>query len=254
MNKSGIYCIENLIDHKKYIGQSVNLKKRISKHLYELKNGVHFNDHLQQAWYKYGENNFNISIICYCKKDELDEKEIYYIDLYKTTDKKYGYNKDSGGNKNKTRTEESCNKMREYWKQHGGINDGLLQATKRAKKPVIQFNKKGEIIAEYDSIIEASEATGIAFGNISAVCLGDNKTSFGYVWRFKGDDFNKFKIENNIKTKKKVVQYTMDRKYVNEYPSISDAWRETGIDYRNISAVCNGNRKSANGYIWKFAS
>ena len=65
---------------------------------------------------------------------------------------------------------------------------------------------------------------------------------------------NKFEIYNDIKTKKRVIQYTIDKKFVNEYPSIHDAYKETGIDYRNISAVCNGKRKSTHGYIWKFAS
>lgn len=46
----------------------------------------------------------------------------------------------------------------------------------------------------------------------------------------------------------------MDKQFANEYPSIHEAWKETGIDYRNISAVCNGKRKSTNGYIWEFAS
>ncbi|MBK6373188.1 MAG: GIY-YIG nuclease family protein [Saprospiraceae bacterium] len=34
---SGIYCIENLIDSKKYIGSTTNFQKRYSKHLFELK-------------------------------------------------------------------------------------------------------------------------------------------------------------------------------------------------------------------------
>ena len=253
-NKSGIYCIENLVNHKKYIGQSKNLKKRLSDHLSELRNGKHFNDHLQRSWNKHGQENFKIYVICYCNEDELDKKEIYYIDFYNTMDKGFGYNKDSGGNKYKTRNEESCDKMRQYWKEHGGINDGLLQATIRAKKPVVQYTLKGKIIAEFDSIVEASESTGIDFRQISATCTGTNKTASGFVFRFKDDDFNKFEIRLDIKTRKRIIQYTMNKEFVNEYPSIHEAWKETGIDYRNISAVCNGKRKSTHGYIWEFAS
>ena len=45
-NTSGIYCIENIENNKKYIGQSKNINGRWYKHKNELKRGVHFNDYL----------------------------------------------------------------------------------------------------------------------------------------------------------------------------------------------------------------
>lgn len=254
MGKSGIYCIKNLKDGKMYIGQSKNLSKRFSDHLYELRNNRHFNDHLQRAWNKYGEESFDIYTIKLCSKDELDYYETYYIDLYQTMNVKNGYNKDSGGNKYKTRNKESCDKMRKYWLERGGINDGLLKATIEAQKPVVQYDKNGNRICNFNSIMDASYKTGIGFKQISAVCTGFHKTASGYIWRFEGDNFNKFSIDREIKTKKKVIQCTMNDEFINEFNSVSDAGRYTGVDYRNISMVCNGKRKSTGGYIWKFAS
>ena len=43
----GIYCIENLVNHKKYIGQSKDIFKRWRQHRSELNTNIHYNSHLQ---------------------------------------------------------------------------------------------------------------------------------------------------------------------------------------------------------------
>lgn len=109
----GIYCIENKINHKKYIGQSIHIHRRWSEHKYELNNNMHENDYLQKSWNKYGLDNFEFSIIEVCSVDELDDKECYYISLYNTFDKKYGYNLISGGGTNREISEETREKLRQ---------------------------------------------------------------------------------------------------------------------------------------------
>lgn len=52
-------------------------------------------------------------------------------------------------------------------------------------KPIIQYNKNMVIISEYPSLSEASRQTGINTQNISAVCLGKNKTAGGFKWEYK---------------------------------------------------------------------
>ena len=98
---SGIYVIENTANQKRYIGQSVNCSKRIKIHLWELNNNRHDNIHLQQAFNKYASAKFNFVILEECSPEKLDDLECYYIKLYNTTDRKFGYNSDSGGHKNK---------------------------------------------------------------------------------------------------------------------------------------------------------
>ena len=93
----GIYKIQNKVTDKVYIGKSVNIEKRWIQHRCHLNNNVHANDYLQKAWNKYGKNGFNFSVLCECEESVLDEKEIYYINLYKATDRSYGYNLREGG-------------------------------------------------------------------------------------------------------------------------------------------------------------
>ena len=111
--KSGIYCIENITTNKKYIGQSIDINDRWRKHISELNHSSHHNDYLQKAWNKYGENDFKFYVLEYCSDDELDEKEIYYINLYNTIDRKYGYNLKTGGQANCHHTDEVKNKISE---------------------------------------------------------------------------------------------------------------------------------------------
>ncbi len=49
---------------------------------------------------------------------------------------------------------------------------------------------------------------------------------------------------------KVVLQYTKDGEFVREWICMRVAERETGI--KSIDAVCNGKRKSAGGFVWKY--
>jgi len=52
-------------------------------------------------------------------------------------------------------------------------------------KPIIQYDIQMNIVAEYESLSEASRQTKINAQNISAVCLGKNKSAGGYKWTYK---------------------------------------------------------------------
>jgi group I intron endonuclease len=91
----GIYCIENKINGKKYIGSSLNCEHRFKQHKKELRNLYHANDHLQKAVNKYGIKNFEFGMQEVCDKGDLLINEDFWIEIFKTMDSRFGYNKRS---------------------------------------------------------------------------------------------------------------------------------------------------------------
>lgn len=94
-----IYCIENLVNHKKYIGKTrKTLCHRWYEHLSESKKGN--NRLLYKSMRKYGEENFIIKEIEQCDDDQASERESYWIEFYNTyylNDNSNGYNMTIGG-------------------------------------------------------------------------------------------------------------------------------------------------------------
>ena len=93
--KSGIYKITNQLDNMCYIGQAVDLARRWKDHV---KCGLGIDapssNKLYKAMQEDGVWNFSFEILEECPREELNEKERYYIQLYESYD--FGYNSNSG--------------------------------------------------------------------------------------------------------------------------------------------------------------
>lgn len=57
---------------------------------------------------------------------------------------------------------------------------------------------------------------------------------------------------NDVERSKKVGQYTIDGEFIAEYPSLGEIKRKLGFSKSTVSACCNGKRKTAYGFVWKF--
>lgn len=88
---TGIYKITNIFNGKVYVGSALDVfNVRIPKHKRDLINLKHHSIKLQRSYDKYGIDNFKFELIEECKKEQLIEREQYYIDLYDSY--KNGYN------------------------------------------------------------------------------------------------------------------------------------------------------------------
>lgn len=117
----GIYKITNNINNKIYIGQSIDIDRRFKEHIRQSKLNKD-NMAIHKAIYKYGVENFTLTILEECEISELDNKEIYYIETLQARVKNIGYNICQGGctgpihkgidNVNSVLTEEIVTKIR----------------------------------------------------------------------------------------------------------------------------------------------
>ena len=144
MKIQGIYKIINTINKKIYIGQSVDIKNRFSCHKHNalVKNIKH---PLYDSIRYYGIDNFEFIILEEILAIiDLDLRELYWINHYKSNDKNYGYNlrldcRTSKGFKHSEETK---------------LNMSLAQKGKKRKphseetKQKISSSEKGKIVSD----------------------------------------------------------------------------------------------------------
>lgn len=140
---TGIYQITNLTNGKSYIGSAVNIRKRWNKHKSELKFNRHHAPHLQYAWNKYQEPNFEFKILLNCNKEYLIEFEQLYLDEIKP---EYNVAKIAGksalGSK---RTKEQCINISNGLKGH--------TTSEETKEKIRIGNRKKTISEEHKNAI-----------------------------------------------------------------------------------------------------
>jgi len=109
-----IYRITNTVNNKVYIGQTVqNLNDRLNHHFRSNPKLPLYKAHL-----KYGRKSFIIEIIDKAETlEELNDKEVYWIQYYDSTNKKNGYNLMTGGGNKGRHSDISKRKMSESQKK-----------------------------------------------------------------------------------------------------------------------------------------
>lgn len=274
---SGIYKITNIINGKCYIGQSKDIERRFAQHISESKRKRRHTA-LYNAFEKYGIDNFRFEVIEECCIDELDEKEIFWVQYFGGF--RNGYNLTIGGMApkiigsddivafvalwNNGRSASSIAKMTghapstiiSFLKSAGVYDEHRSRSAGRAKmkRAVSQYDMDGNLVMTYNSIAEASASSGISDKLISRSATR-KRPSTKYQWRY-ADEAPPEKyvkpIRNHIKSKP-ICQYDLSNNLLHIYTSITEAAYVSGIEKSNICANCNGRKRSAGGYKWGYA-
>lgn len=87
--------------------------------------------------------------------------------------------------KNRSQEVESYRKKRLKEHLSSLTEEDIMTRASKCKKPIIQYNLDGEFIREWESATDAASFYNINKVNITKCCLGKNKTSNGYIWKYK---------------------------------------------------------------------
>jgi group I intron endonuclease len=239
-----IYCIENKITGKKYIGKSINLQSRLAQHRYLLGKEIisgGTNPHLYASWKKHGIKNFNVSILEQFKvniPEVLADREVFWITFLDTLNPKKGYNMMLHYSPTKIITEDSKKLQRVNKLGEKNPNFGRRWSEEK-KKSMSNLKKKMYLLGEHGK------------ADIDVI-----KANFKKV----RDDFAKHpeKLKDSIRkqsktrTKYHIYQYDRNMKLIKIWETIYELLENNPTYKRhNIYAVCSGEKPTMYNFIWK---
>lgn len=207
MKISCIYKIVNLKNEKVYVGSTRSYIKRIASHKNLLIKNKHPNSYLQSSWNKYGSEYFEFSIIENAEPEKLIKLETSYIKLFKSDDRKLGYNQQKPSN-SRAGFEHTNESKQKISKSRSGIYHSKIakqqisqsmkkivvnrpqssydkMANTKRNRPIPSLYKKVkcvELDKVFNSIKEAAEQLNLHRTGISMVLNGTMQKTGGYTF------------------------------------------------------------------------
>lgn len=264
----GIYQITCTVNGKRYVGQSIDIKRRFNQHKRKPPDGV------REDFELYGVDKFTFEVLEECAPEELTAREDFYLSTLKPE-----YNIRTEGH---------------------GISDEAREKLRRdrtgKKRPDISRRVKcvetGEV---FESLRAAAKWCNVPSSNLCALLSGKGRTLGGYHWIYADED-EEAALERirqmpegrkrTDESKDKQRQAMTGRKHSPEhcekirqshigqgwnesayekhcrkvrcvetgeiFSSIKDAAEHYGLNLPNISAVLAGRKKSCGGYHWEY--
>nr|DAG52548.1 MAG TPA: intron associated endonuclease [Caudoviricetes sp.] len=225
-----LYCVymhTNMVNGKKYIG----ITKHAPERRWHSDGGGYRKQIFWHAIQKYGWNNFSHELLATdVSQEKACRMEQEYIEKYKTTNTKFGYNISIGGNASAA----------------GAKNT-------RCSIPVFQYDLNGNFIKSWPSISEVERTLKIPSSLVNECVSGKAFSAHGFQW--------KKKFENKIKPVKRTLSNDKPDKiycYSNEsgmllyvFDSISEARKY--LNFKSSASInkCVKNQAvSAFGFMW----
>lgn len=179
---AGVYQIRCKSENKAYIGSSTNCQERIQKHFSELRLNKHTNKRLQEAYNKYGFEDFIFSIVLYATDvDNLLEYETNYQiklgieNIY--NDKISGYYISDELQKIHVNSDKSSHKTEQY--------RAYMASIKQTRKIARCDYNTDKILYVYENFHALQKANpNIKRSTLLSACNGNKKSAYGYKWKY----------------------------------------------------------------------
>lgn len=247
-----IYVRPNLINGKKYVGQAKDIERRN----YEWNNlsRPYAGRLINNARAKYGIEAFGFEILKECEDDELNYWETYYIkELQSKTPNGYNLTDGGEGTRGYTYTEEQRKKRSEA--QKGKIfSDETKKKISKSKKGKPAWNKGKKDIYSEETRRKISEShIGKPLSEEHKKKVSESLKGRPSGMKGKSHTTEARRKMSDSHMKKPVLQINKDTgEIIKEWEGTREIERELGFYSSGISRCCNGIKKSAYGFIWRF--
>lgn len=241
------YCVykhTNSINGKTYIGiTSQNPTRR-----WDCGRGYIKNKHFWDAIQKYGWDSFTHEILYSgLSKDDAFYLEKELISLYDSQNYRRGYNIAPGGESGPGFSGEN----HPMWgKHHSGDVRAKISASKRG---VPYSPERYETFMEKldrDALRDRAYRTIVGYNKGRHFSEETRKRIAESNGGLRRSEETRQKISESMK--KGVSQFSTNGEFIRDWDCAKSATEVLGIQSSHISKVCNGQRKTAGGFVWRF--
>lgn len=230
-----VYCITNMKNNKKYIGQTVReLELRRKEHIWKAERRDGYAIH--QAIRKYGADSFEWVILCSANnQEELNEKEIHWIDYYNSYYK--GYNMAFGGQSNLSETADELSLMR------GG-------------REFLVFDLEGRFIKSAISQKQFAEEIGMECSLVNQAIKMNRPSVRGYIVIFKHEFSDELLSQLLNRTRRPFYVFKKSNfAYVGKWDNRQQCSINLGISKDMIGRYLRNNNENSRGdYLFYYYS
>ena len=289
-NKTGIYCLVNLINGQSYIGSSVNIEGRMKSYLNNsfIKSKQNCNMPIIKALSKYGQEHFAVFIIEYIDTNKLTIRETYYITnllpYYNVL--KQGYS--SLGFKHTEETKILLSKLAKnrvhsdktkalisralvgennpFYNKNHSVETNLRMIEANSAYPVYIYNSFRKLLVILPSINTLAKL--INSNHSTIVSYIKNGTLFRGEWYFSNlpinlsdkplisnwsEESNKLILEmnNHCHIKKSVFVYNTNKEFIQKFEGVTQAGKILNINHSTIKKYALSNIPYK-GYIFSY--